>query len=140
MPVPTSNESTVHALHCSLRVKPRPGALGHDHAALAGLEALVEERVEPLEVLDPGLARVGRREVEVDLHREVGCELETRVVGERGEPQEGVMPPTRGASGWMMSAARASMRRTCSATLESISPVAMGVSRAAARWAWPSAS
>ena len=41
------------------------------------------------------------------------------------------MPPMRGASGWMMSAAPASIRRTCSATLASISPVAIGVSSAA---------
>ena len=39
------------------------------------------------------------------------------------------MPPMRGASGWMMSTAPASISRTCSATLASISPVAIGVSR-----------
>ena len=48
-----------------------------------------------------------------------------------------VMPPMRGASGWTMSAAPASMRRMCSATLASISPVAIGVSRERARLACP---
>ena len=47
------------------------------------------------------------------------------------------MPPTRGASGWMMSQPLALIRPLCSATEASISPVAMGVSRTLARWAWP---
>ena len=51
-----------------------------------------------------------------------------------------VMPPTRGASGWMMSTARPSISSRCSRTLASISPVAMGVSSAAASCAWPSTS
>ena len=43
---------------------------------------------EPLEVLDPRLARVGRGQVQVDLHREVRRELQTGLVGQRGQPQE----------------------------------------------------
>ena len=50
------------------------------------------------------------------------------------------MPPIRGASGCTMSAAPTSISRACSATLASISPVAIGVSSARARAAWPSAS
>ena len=38
------------------------------------------------------------------------------------------MPPTRGASGWMKSARRWRISSPCSATLVSISPVAIGVS------------
>ena len=51
-----------------------------------------------------------------------------------------MIPPTRGASGWMKSAAPAQIMRSCSATLVSISPVATGVSSAAASAACPSAS
>ena len=44
----------------------------------------------------------------------------------------GVMPPTRGASGWMKSTLRWRINSQCSATLVSISPLAMGVSSMAA--------
>src|SRR6187200_2683385 len=47
------------------------GAVRHPHASVADLDPLVEEGVEPLEVLDPRLGRVGGRQVEVDLHRVV---------------------------------------------------------------------
>src|SRR5687767_13939858 len=48
---------------------------GQVHAPALQLEALVEERLQPVEVLEPRLARIGRGEVQVDLHREVGREL-----------------------------------------------------------------
>ena len=44
-----------------------------------------------------------------------------------------VMPPTRGASGWMKSTLRWRISSQCSATLVSISPVAIGVSSIAAK-------
>ena len=50
------------------------------------------------------------------------------------------MPPTRGASGWMKSTALCLISAQCSATLVSISPVAIGVSSCAASAAWPSTS
>src|SRR5690606_907340 len=60
------------------------GPVGQVHAPVADLEPFVEQRVEPVEVLDPRLDRVGRREVDVDLHREVRRELQVAVLGERG--------------------------------------------------------
>src|SRR3712207_5839103 len=49
--------------------QPRP--VGDVHAPVAGLQALVEQRVQPVEVLHPRLDRVGRGQVGVDLHGEV---------------------------------------------------------------------
>jgi len=67
------------------------------HPAVAGLEALVEQRVQPVEVLDPGLVRVGRGQVHVRLHREVRRELQVRVVGQGRELQKlGDAPDPRG--------------------------------------------
>ncbi|MNF08989.1 hypothetical protein D3C80_2095420 [compost metagenome] len=54
--------------------------------------------------------------------------------------KNGVIPPTRGASGWMKSQALALSNWLCSPKLVSISPVAIAVSSEAARAAWPSTS
>src|SRR4051812_47079840 len=65
-----------------------PGAVRYQHAAVLGFEALVEERIEPVEVLNPRFTRVRGGEVEVDLHGEVRGEAESALVGQGGETQE----------------------------------------------------
>src|SRR3712207_7032361 len=47
-----------------------------------------EQRVQPVEVLDPRLDRVRGREVAVDLHREVRGDVELLLLGDRGELEE----------------------------------------------------
>src|SRR5687767_14732549 len=64
------------------------GAGGHQHAAIADLDAFVEQRLEPFEMLDPGLARVSRGEVDVQFHGEVRREHQARMLGLRGDLQE----------------------------------------------------
>jgi hypothetical protein len=44
---------------------------GHLHAAAARSRALVEQRLQPVEVFDPGLGGVGGGQVHMQLHREV---------------------------------------------------------------------
>src|SRR5688572_24086145 len=44
--------------------QPRP--VRDNHPAVADLEVFAEERVQPVEVLDPGFVRVGGREMEVN--------------------------------------------------------------------------
>ncbi len=56
----TPPSSRVQASACSLRLTPSPAG-SNDHAAVAHLEALVEQRFEPLEMLDPRLALQSRR-------------------------------------------------------------------------------
>src|SRR5438128_9984354 len=45
--------------------------LRYDHATVTQLERLVEQWLQPVEVLDPGFAWLSRRKVHVKLHREV---------------------------------------------------------------------
>ena len=62
--------------------EPEPCALRQPHAAVANVDALVEEWVQPLEVLDPRLGRIRRGQMQMDLHRVVRCERQIR----RGRP------------------------------------------------------
>ena len=75
------------------------GPRRHQHPSVLDLEALVEQWFEPVEVLDPRLARISGSQMHVQLHREMRREHQTGVLGERGDFRNGVMPPTRGASG-----------------------------------------
>src|SRR3546814_8327741 len=59
------------------------------HAAVADLEPLVENRLQPFEVLHPGLARIGRGQVQVDLHDEVRREAEAVMLRQGADLQEG---------------------------------------------------
>src|SRR5688572_6059485 len=70
------------------QAEPQAGRGRKVHAAAVELQALVEERLQPIEVLEPRLARVGRGEVQVDLHREMGCQLEAAQVRELHDLQE----------------------------------------------------
>ena len=51
-------------------------AVRDPHTAVPGLQVLVEQRIEPVEVFDPGLGRIGRGKVTVDLHGEVRRDLQ----------------------------------------------------------------
>ena len=137
--VPKSIESVVQARACPLKVNPTPGRSG-TRIRPRRSEPLAKQRVEPLEVFHPRLSRVRRGQVHVDLHREVRRESEpvwsARVASlqERGDAAD----PRRVR---LQDVGRAgSISRTCSATLDSISPEAIGVSSASASAAWPSAS
>ncbi len=66
--------------------KTRP--VGQPHPPVADLDALVEERVEPLEVLDPRLGGVRGGQVQMDLHRVVRRQGKPGVRGQRREPKE----------------------------------------------------
>ena len=56
------------------------------NAAVMNVEALVEQRRQPVEVLDPRLPGVGRCQVGVDLHGEVRRHVHVALVGERRDP------------------------------------------------------
>ena len=72
---------------------PRPGArlladahahsgpVRHQHASLRNLEPLVEQRLQPFEMLHPGLARIGGGQMHVEFHREVRGEQQSGIVG-----------------------------------------------------------
>src|SRR5689334_5063546 len=64
------------------------GPVRHEHATVDRLQTLVEQGIQPLEMLDPRFARIRGREVQVDLHREVRSELKTVVVGKRRQLEE----------------------------------------------------
>ena len=64
------------------------GPVGQPHPAVADLDALVEERVEPLEVLDPRLGGVRRGQVQMDLHRIVRRQRQPGVSGQGREAKE----------------------------------------------------
>src|SRR4029453_8758367 len=59
------------------------------HAAVLDVKAFVEQRLKPVEMLDPWLGRVDRAEVDVQLHREMRAEPEARIFGQAGDLQEG---------------------------------------------------
>ena len=80
--------SSVCSAHLVRQREAQAGALRHEDAAVADLDPLLEQRVQPLEVLDPRLGRVGRGEVQVDLHRVVRRQREPVVGGDRREPEE----------------------------------------------------
>ena len=78
---------TVQAWAWSLRVNPSPGRLDM-HPAVLNLQPLVEQRVQPVEVFNPGFDRIGGGQVQVDFHREVRCQLEVLGLSQRGEFEE----------------------------------------------------
>src|SRR6478735_966967 len=64
------------------------GPAGDMHPTFLDLQSLVEKRVQPVEVLHPGFDRVGRGEVQVDLHREMRGEFQVLRLGVGGEFEE----------------------------------------------------
>lgn len=54
---------------------------GQGVSALAGLQALVEKRREPLELLNPGNRRISCRQMHMQLHGEMRCQHHTRLLG-----------------------------------------------------------
>src|SRR5215217_3166281 len=65
-----------------------PWAVRDPHASVTGFEVLIEQRVEPVEVLNPRLDRVRSGQVAVDLHREMRGDLQLLGLGDRGELEE----------------------------------------------------
>jgi hypothetical protein len=110
----------------------KSGAVGHDHPAVPDLQPLVEHWLQPFEMLDPRFARIGRSEVQVDLHREVRRQLKVLVVGERTDLQERCDAADVRRVGLDEINRVMRIRSQCSATLVSISPVAIDVSSCAA--------
>ena len=74
-----------------LAAETRP--LGHEHTSISQLEALVEQGLQPVEVLDPCLARLRRRQVQVQLHGEVGRDWHPGLIRQRGHFQKGRNAP-----------------------------------------------
>jgi hypothetical protein len=62
--------------------------LRDDESAVRPLQPLLEDRFQPVEVLDPDVAGEAGREVHVDLHDEVRCQVDARIVGEVEDPDE----------------------------------------------------
>src|SRR3954447_1880628 len=95
--VATSSPAELGALlgerpHLLAEREAEPGPVGNPDPAVADLDALVEQRVEPLEVFDPRLGGVRRREVQVDLHRVVRRQGQACMRRQRRELQEGRDP------------------------------------------------
>eukprot|EP01022_Parablepharisma_sp_SALTPOND_P000588 TRINITY_DN1031_c0_g2_i1.p1 TRINITY_DN1031_c0_g2~~TRINITY_DN1031_c0_g2_i1.p1 ORF type:complete len:1767 (+),score=728.11 TRINITY_DN1031_c0_g2_i1:17998-23298(+) len=61
----------------------------HQHAALLQLQPFMEQRLQPLEVLHPGLGRIGCCQVYVQLHGEVRRQHQPGMAGQPGHLQEG---------------------------------------------------
>ncbi len=97
--------------------------------AVADLDALVEQWIEPLEVLDPRLGGVGGGEVQVDFHRIVRRQCQAGVGGQRRELQERRDPADSWRVGCTMPRYRRRAAPRAQLTEVSISPVAIGVSK-----------
>src|SRR5699024_12329338 len=71
----------------------QPWAVRNDHATIGDLHPLVEEGIEPVEVLHPCLTRIAGGQVRMDLHGEVRGYIECGFV-RKGEQAQKLADPT----------------------------------------------